>query len=295
MSLKSTVTRTAVKALERVNQNSPTILTTVGVVGGVVSTVFTAKATLKLPAITNDFRANKIEVRANAENKRQLGKDMTVVHASYGKQLVRLYGVPVGIGIVSIACVLQAHNILSRREATAVAALGLVETAFGEYRERVREEFGPEKERELRFGKSTREKGKDAAGNDAVSTEFENEELLKKDLYSAWFDKDNVNWSPHPDYNLVFLRANERWANDRLYARGHLFLNEVFEQLGLPHTQAGAMTGWIVSSGPDGDNKVEFGLDHDDLGIRQYREGAETRILLDFNVDGEIVSKIRRS
>lgn len=78
-------------------------------------------------------------------------------------------------------------------------------------------------------------------------------------------------------------------ANDRLHARGHLFLNEVYEALGLPHTQAGAVVGWVVGNG---DNFVDFGL-YTGEAARDFVNGREGSILLDFNVDGIVYDKIK--
>jgi hypothetical protein len=80
--------------------------------------------------------------------------------------------------------------------------------------------------------------------------------------------------------------------NDLLISRGHMFLNEVYDALGLERTKAGSVVGWIISH--DGDNYVDFGI-FTDKDARQYRDfvnGRSNAILLDFNVDGVIYDKI---
>lgn len=62
--------------------------------------------------------------------------------------------------------------------------------------------------------------------------------------------------------------------------------------LGMDHTSAGAVVGWI--SGGDGDNYVDFGVfipDADDR-VRDFVNGREGSVLVDFNVDGIIWDKI---
>ena len=86
------------------------------------------------------------------------------------------------------------------------------------------------------------------------------------------------------------MKCQENYANDLLKTRGHLFLNEVYDMLGIPRTQAGQIVGWVYDEkNPVGDNFVDFGiLDLYDEKKREFVNGYERTILLDFNVDGEI-------
>ena len=76
--------------------------------------------------------------------------------------------------------------------------------------------------------------------------------------------------------------------------RGHLFLNELREMLGLGKTQAGNVVGWIYDEkNPVGDNYVDFGIfDQDDERKRAFVNGWERSILIDPNVDGNILELI---
>ena len=86
---------------------------------------------------------------------------------------------------------------------------------------------------------------------------------------------------------MLFLRTQQNYANDLLKARGHLFLNEVYSMLGIPHTSAGAIVWWTIGAG--GDNYVDFGIfTRDSQVVREFVNGYERSILLDFNVDGVI-------
>lgn len=89
------------------------------------------------------------------------------------------------------------------------------------------------------------------------------------------FDHKNSRWADNPDYNEAFLKAQQNYWNDRLRARGYVFLNEVLDTLGLPLTQEGQTQGW--SRG----DEIYFGkIVHQDS------------IDLYFNVQGEILDKL---
>jgi hypothetical protein len=110
-------------------------------------------------------------------------------------------------------------------------------------------------------------------------------------IYAKFFDEACANWNDRPELNLVFLRGQQNYANDLLHARGHLFLNEVYAMLGIPHTTAGAIVGWTISK--DADNYVDFGIyELNKMKARDFVNGYERSILLDFNVDGVIYDKI---
>lgn len=105
--------------------------------------------------------------------------------------------------------------------------------------------------------------------------------------YARFFDDGCTGWSRDPEYNLMFLRCQEQHANERLKTKGHLFLNEVYDSLGIPRTKAGQMVGWIYDSN-NGDNYVDFGIFNGSENSRAFVNGRERSILLDFNVDGDI-------
>ena len=92
----------------------------------------------------------------------------------------------------------------------------------------------------------------------------------------------------------MFLFKQQNYANDTLKARGYLFLNEVYDMLGIPRTKAGQVVGWIYDEKhPIGDNFVDFGIvDVNNERSRAFMNGYERSIILDFNVDGNILDLI---
>lgn len=106
--------------------------------------------------------------------------------------------------------------------------------------------------------------------------------------YARFFDEGNPNWSRDPKINLFYLKHVQSHMNATLQCRGHLFLNEVYDALGIPRSKIGQYAGWTYDKGnPLSDNHVDFGLSDMDL-INDNGCAFEGSILLDFNVEGNI-------
>ena len=124
------------------------------------------------------------------------------------------------------------------------------------------------------------------------------EKLLKDDKinspYSKFFDDLCYFWTNDPEVNLMFLKNRQNACNDMLKRDGYLFLNDVYQILGMKKTKIGQIVGWIYEENNKfGDNFVDFGIyDLEDEACRAFVNGTEPSILLNFNVNGEILSRI---
>lgn len=290
--LKQLATRSVGRTSLILKKYSPEILTGVGIATGVAAGVLAVRATLKVEPVIEKIQEDLTKVNDLQENSENL--DPMVVANLKGRvygigllELTKLYWPAVSLGAASIGCIIGAHGIMKKRNAALVVAYNAVEKSFAEYRDRVASKLGEDEEKSIRY--------------DIRDEEVVDEETGKKNIvstygksfspYAKFFDEYSQYWDRNPEYNLIFLRAQQNYANDRLNARGHLFLNEVYESLGIPHTQAGAVVGWTISK--DGDNFVDFGIyDINNDKAREFVNGIEKSILLDFNVDGVIYDKI---
>jgi hypothetical protein len=290
-------------------KHSPEILMTVGVVGIVTSTVMTCKATLKVDGVLDNYdeKKGKIEkVRLAEAEKEKIGieeikytdkdyrKDLVVIKTQTAAKFVKLYGPSVTLGVASIGCILGAHNIMRKRNLAVIAAYKAVEQSFSDYRKRVVDEFGEEKDRLFKNGikqekvtvVETDENGKSKKTQKTVETIDPN----GISEYARFFDESCSQWDKNSDYNLAFLKCQQNTANDLLHSRGHIFLNEVYDMLGIPRSKAGAVVGWVEGTG---DDYVDFGIfDGDNMKARDFVNGYERSILLDFNVSGMIYDLI---
>lgn len=109
--------------------------------------------------------------------------------------------------------------------------------------------------------------------------------------YARVFDYSCTGWSTSSECNLTFLKNQQSYCNELLRTRGHLFLNEVYDALGIPRTKAGQIVGWIYDEeSPISDNFVDFGL-YDERNY-DFINGHTNVALLNFNVDGNILDRI---
>lgn len=307
---KQTLIRTTNKIGLILKKNSPKILMGVGIAGSVVSTVLACKATLKVKDILDEKNEtveqihNCVEDETLDYNEEDKKKDLTILYAQTGVKLAKLYLPSIALGALSIASIVSGYKILNKRNVALAAAYTVVDKGFKNYRKNVVERFGEEVDRELRHNikaKQIEEKYIDKDGNEKTRKKkvYEISEDKKPgegiSEYAKFFDEWNTDeHSKDPEYNLMFLRKQQDYANEVLKHQGYLFLNEVYDMLGIPRTQAGQVVGWIYDeNNPTGDNYVDFGIyDLHDQQKRDFVNGLERNILLDFNVDGVIYDKI---
>lgn len=306
----------------KIKAKSPEILMAAGVIGVVTSTVLACKSTMKLSGVVENAKntlnnINELQQQVN-DGKRDdydnktAKKDKTIVYVSTGLEIAKLYIPSAILGCLSIACMIQSNNILKKRNVALLAAFESTNKAFKKYRSAVVERFGERVDYELKNGIK--------AEKITITEEDENGKKTKKketidvmnsnnlSQYAKYFDESNPNFSPDDDYNLMFLRSQQQYANDKLVAQGYLFLNDVYDALGIPRTSEGQVVGWLYKpeGNENGDNYVDFGLY--DINVQGYADdytndtiseeridfvnGYKKTVLLDFNVDGVIFDKI---
>ena len=305
--LMNSLTRRFHGAGLKLKQHSPEILVVTGVVGMVASAVMACKATTKVHDILEEAKTNidsihiVIEKDAASEEPKYTDKEakkaLTIAYAKTGLEFVKLYGPSVALGALSITSIFASNNILRKRNVALAAAYTIVDKSFKNYRGRVIERFGNELDRELRYGlKTVEEKTIDENGEEKVETRVVttmDQEQLNRSDYARFFDEGCKGWTDDAEANLIFLRQVQNYVNDKLHIQGYLFLNDVYKELGIRPTRAGHMVGWIYDEeNREGDNFIDFGIyDLHNAKARDFVNGIEKVILLDFNVDGVIFGR----
>lgn len=293
--IKTVVTSKAGRTVLLGRKYSPEILIGVGIIGVVTAGVLAARATLKLETVVDGAKDELEDIHTLRDNSsivdysdNKHGRNVAKVYVKTGFSLVKLYGPSISLAAVSVACLIGSHGIMRRRNAALVVMYKGVETMYNNYRARVVEEYGPEKDLDYHLGRrEVIQETKDPETGKVVKNSVSVVDPNKVSQFAKFFDETNPNYQKNAEYNLLFLKCQQTYANDLLHSRGHIFLNDVYDSLGIPRTKAGCNVGWAVTK--DGNNFVDFGI-YDILNgqKRDFVNGYERSILLDFNVDGVI-------
>ena len=309
LEIMNTVTRNLHRVGFKIKKHSPELLVGAGIVGVVTSGVMACKATTKLDEVLAEPKEKIDKIHELIEHPELVpeGKeytvedskqDLTIIYTQSAVKVVKLYAPSIILGTVSIAAILGGHRILKKRNVALAAAYTTIDKSFKEYRGRVVERFGEELDKELKYNIKAKEIEETVVNEDGTETTVTKtvnvSNIGEYSEYAKFFDDGCTGWTKDPEFNLMFLRDQQRYANDLLQSKGHLFLNEVYDMLGIPRTQAGQIVGWIYDEKhPVGDNRVDFGIYNTyNESNRNFVNGYERTILLDFNVDGNILEMI---
>lgn len=304
--IKNTLAKVSGRTGLLLSKNSPEIFMVLGVTGIIGAGFLACRATLKYEEVMQNgqHKLDKIEecwekvqdgeIALDDYTENDHKKDLTVAYVQTTVDFVKLYGPAITLGIASIACIVGAHGIMRKRNVALMAAYKAIEEGFSAYRKRVVEEYGEEKDYMFKNGLRAEEVVEVEVGEDGKPHKVKKTKLVDDpnglSVYARFYDENCTQWSKEPEYNLVYLKGQQNYYNDMLKARGHVFLNEVYDALGIERTKAGQVVGWVIG---EGDNFIDFGIfDGDRQKARDFVNGYERSILLDFNVDGVIYDKI---
>lgn len=258
-------------------KNSPHISFALGIAGVLTGTVLACKATFRVVDVWEDL-ADEVEDIKNYSP--DLKKDLVNVYYQTGTILVKEYASSAIVLGLSITALTSSHLTLTKRNNALSAAYIVLNKAYSEYRDRVRERLGVEEELDIYHAVISENK------KDSIKIV----DPTKLSPYSRFFDESSTEWVKDAEINKIFITCQQNYLNHKLQAHGHVFLNEVYDALGMERSSAGAVVGWVISD--NGDNYIDFGLYS--VQSSRFVNGNERSILLDFNVDGVIYDKIGR-
>ena len=295
----------------QIQKKSPELLVAAGIAGVVVSAVMACKATIKASEVAEETKDTIDEIHeieeqgvtraGNAYSADDAKKDLTTTYLQTGVKYAKLYAPSVILGAASITCIVASHRVLKKRNIALAAAYTTLDKSFKEYRGRVMERFGEQVEKEIRYNIKAKEIKKTVV--DETGKKEKVKEVVDVPAVDGWdpsqyspyarrFDETHPNWTKNPEMNRFYLKARQAQANDMLKARGHLFLNEVYDMMGFPRTKAGAVVGWLYDP-----KRPELGDSYVDFGMYEIQEGEDFEsyvksYILDFNVVGDITNDI---
>lgn len=289
-----------------IKKHSPEILVATGIGTGIVAAIIACKQTIK----ANNIVAEAQKSLQNIEDAKELAANNKVEYTEENKQadrkyiaiqttvgMVKTYALPVGLGILSITCILAGHHILKKRNVALAAAYSALSTDFMNYRKRVVDKYGKDVDFMLKNGLEKQIIANKVIDPETGEVKETKEEALtyegsKLSQYARVFDEvGSTQWTPSADHNRAFLLMEQNYFNERIRTRGYIFLNEVYERLGFRPTKAGSVVGWVYQNADY--EGIDFGIftAHTQKAA-EFLEGTEPSIILDFNVQGDILSLV---
>lgn len=214
--------------LRILSENSPAILTGMAVAGTITTAVFAGRGSIQA-----DRHMTKVydEMEKAEDHSPVTKKDVL-------KETWKFY-IPAAImGASTIACIIAAHSVHTRRNAAVMAAYSLTETAFSEYKDKILEEIGEEKEQKIReaVGVDHIKKNQPPANDSSLMIVDGEAKTLFRDAMSGRYFKS--------DMETVRRAVND--INERCIGHNYASLNEFYSLLDLEHTILGDELGWMA-------------------------------------------------
>lgn len=296
--IKTGATRLVKMTGLKLKKASPEILLVTGVVSIVGGTVLACKATLKADEVLdiheqcleNIEKATELETYSDSDRK----QDLVITYVQTAGRFMKLYGPSVLLIGGGIGCIMASHGIMRKRNAALMTAYTALDNAFKDYRKRAAKAIGTEEEEKIYLNadevqKETFVDPKTGETHEIVTATGEHVTLSQ---YAKCFDEKSLYWKRDSETNKSTLLFIQNHMNDLLRINGHVFLNEVYDALDIPRTTEGALVGWVLGSGM-GDDYIDFGIFNiKSEASRDFVNGYEKSIWLDFNVQGPIYNLI---
>ena len=206
--------------------NSPSILTTVGVVGSITTAYLAGKASFEA--------ANIIALKEADDEQRgeEYLEDPKEVLKHRVELVWRLYIPAVGTGVATIACIIGANRVGARRAAGLAAAYSITERTLDEYKAKVVEKLGEKKE--------------DAVQTEVLQERVQRTEPDDPDMYELdkgvmCFDAFSARYFRS---TVEEIRAAINTINNRLNHDGYACLGDLYRLLDIPPTAYSDLIGW---------------------------------------------------
>ena len=264
------------KALFNLKKYSPELMTAGAIIFGIGTVAATWVAARKHDEALAEPK-KMIETAKSMEltdtyTKKDQRHDIFLGYAKGAAAIVKLYGFAALMGSASAACTIGSYKVLEGRNAGLIAVNGILGKQLSDCENYISENYGEEELNKMRqFGKTTKITEATVGENGETTTE---EKLVAQDGYEdetfdRMFDEYCPVWAKDAQINLAKLRGLQATLTNMGKARRVLFLNDVYEELRMPKTQAGYQYGWIFPKGIEDENYVSFGLP---LGNKEWED-----------------------
>ena len=194
------------------NRNASTILTCIGGVGVVATSVLAVTATPKA-------------LRLLEEAEKKKGEELTTVETI--KTAGPVYIPAVAVGLSTIACIFGANALNKRQQASLVSAYALLDSSYKEYRKKVNDMYGEDADDNI---------NKEIAKDKYKETDIrkDDEKQLFYDMFSRRYFNSTIEDIQRAEYKL----------NRRITKDGWGMLNDFYIEVGLEPLPSGEEFGW---------------------------------------------------
>lgn len=295
------------RTLYWIQKNSPELLMVGGIGGISLSTYLMCKATTKMEGVILNtsmaFNAiDKGKEKGHYNTEEDYIRDKALVALDALRYALRYYGPAFVLYLISIGFLVGSNRILNTRNTGLMAAYAVVDQAYKKYRGRVIDEFGEDVDNYIRFKKPyegelniVNEKKKPVNFEEVDNVDLPGEiiETVGYPLspYARVFDSDHPQYRQTPIENEYYLKLCEKFVNEKLEIRGHMLLNDVYDEIGLSRTADGCVVGWMHDPKFGGNGFIDFDL-YNDYNSAFHNGYDGGKVVLDFNVDGPIYRNI---
>ena len=212
------------KGMRFADKNLPTILTAIGITGMITCAVETGRATYNAMLTINE------------KSVREHRDDFTkkeVVQATW-----KHYIAPVGIGVVSTACLIGGNTVNTKRSTALAAAYNVSEKALRSYKEQTLSTVGPKKEQEIRTAIAKQAIDDNPIDDKTVYITGSGNTLCFDPITARYFKSD-----------IETIRRAVNDLNERLLREDYVGLNDLYYALDLEESKIGYNLGWSVEKG----------------------------------------------
>ena len=206
-----------------IHEHSPEILTGIGVIGMVTSTVLAIKATPKALELIHSEENNK---------KNKLDK----------KEIIKItwkeYIPAVSLGVGGIICIVSGCKIGTKRGAALATAYAVSERTLRTYRDKVVETIGEKKEKDIREKISQDNINSNPPQNGSIVITQSGNTLIKDEYSGRYFRSDLDN-----------IRKASNELNKEMLHCDYISLNQWYSAIGLDNIKNGDELGWNITQG----------------------------------------------
>lgn len=210
------LTQMAAKTQHYAKKNAPTILSCMGALGVVGTTLSAIKATLKAIDVLEDEE----EIKMQRDNQSLTTFEKALVVAP-------VYFPTILFGTATVTCIFGANMLNKKKQATLVSAYAYLNSSFNEYKDKVKAIYGEDGEKRVR--------------DELAKDKYIQQSMSESDKDILFFDEYSGRYFESTLFNL----QNAVYKLNRTFAlEGYTNLNEFYRYVDLPETEYGEVLGW---------------------------------------------------